>query len=118
MPAQTVQRYLVERADFPYSIWRFDQKCRALPSGKVLRLEVLAQAVAHWSTDRWHTARDSRTRDTGLGVHLTDLPTENLFPGAEVVFTFYWPDADHWEGQDFRVTVEEDQAGEEKRTDL
>jgi hypothetical protein len=30
------------------------------------------------------------------------------------VFTFYWPETGHWEGQDFRVTVEEAQADEDK----
>jgi len=44
-------------------------------------------------------------RDTSLGEFVVDLPTEQLPPGAEVVFTFYWPEVDHWEGVDFRVVV-------------
>ena len=64
-PPQPVQRYLVEKTGSPHMFWRFDQKCRSLSAGKVLRLEVLAPAVVHWSSDGWDTAHDTRTRDTG-----------------------------------------------------
>jgi hypothetical protein len=36
---------------------------------------------------------------------VTDLLTETLPSGGRVVFTFYWPDVDRWEQQDFRVIV-------------
>jgi glucoamylase len=107
MPPQTVQRYLVEKTGSPHMFWRFDQKCRVLPAGKVLRVEVLAPAVVHWSTDGWQTAHDTPTHDTGLGVHLVDLPTEKLSAKAAADFTFYWSEAGRWEGQNFRATVEE-----------
>jgi hypothetical protein len=116
-PPQPVQRYLVERTGSPHMFWRFDQKRRSLSAGKVLRLEVLAPAVVHWSSDGWDTAHDARTRDTGVGVYLADLPTEKLAAGAAVVFTFYWPEAGHWEEQDFRVTVEESRAANTERTE-
>jgi glucoamylase len=38
-------------------------------------------------------------------VHVVDLPTAALAPGAIVPFTFYWPGADRWEGTDFAVAV-------------
>jgi glucoamylase len=59
----------------------------------------------HWSTDGWHTVHDTATSDTTLGVHLVDLPTTRLRQGASIDFTFYWPDADKWEGTDFRVSI-------------
>jgi glucoamylase len=43
--------------------------------------------------------------DSGLGEHHTDLPTAALPPGSAVLFTFRWPEADRWEGVDFRVAV-------------
>jgi glucoamylase len=49
--------------------------------------------------------RDQPTRDTGLGVHVADLPTAGLPDGALVDFTFRWPAAGRWEGRDFRVEV-------------
>ena len=40
-----------------------------------------------------------------MGVHVVDLPTETLPLGTQVVFTFFWPEADRWEHQDYVVAV-------------
>jgi glucoamylase len=106
MPPQTVERYLKKKTGSPHIFWRFNQKCCTLAAGKVLRLEVLAAAVVHWSSDNWRTRQDIKTKDTGLGIHYVDLPTDKLPAESNVVFTFYWPDGDRWEGQDFQVAVE------------
>ncbi len=106
MPPQTVQRYLVENTQAPCLVWRFSHKLRSLPADRVLRIETLAPAVIHWSDDDWRTPRDTGTRDTGLGIHVADLTTASLPERTEVTFTFYWPDADRWEGTDFRVRVD------------
>ncbi len=106
MPPQPVQRYQVEKKVARHFIWRFNHKCRQMPAGKTLRVETLAPAMVHWSTDRWHTTRDSQTRDTGLGIHLVDLPTDNLRAGSWIDFTFYWPESQRWEQTDFAVVVE------------
>jgi glucoamylase len=104
-PPQTVQRYLVEKTGSPYTLWRFNNKCSTMPAGKTLRLEVLAPAVVHWSTDGWRTLYDTATWDTGLGVHVADVCTATLPAGGMVHFTFYWPAADRWEQTNFIVTV-------------
>ena len=106
-PPQTVQRYLANKTTTSRRIiWRFNNKVRAMPAGYTLRVETLATAVVHWSADGWRTVRDTATRDTTLGVHLTDLPTTALRTGDRVELTFYWPDANRWEGADFIVCVE------------
>ena len=66
---------------------------------------MLAPATIHWSADGWRTVDDRATRDTGVGLHYVDLPTASLPAGATVVFTFFWPEANHWEGQDYSITV-------------
>ena len=105
MPPQTVQRYLVEKTGTPFSIWRFNHKCRSIPAGKTLRVETLVPALVHWSADGWRTTVDCATRDTSLGMHVADLETSGLAPGARVDFTFYWPQASLWERKDFCLTV-------------
>jgi glucoamylase len=85
------------------AVWRFNQKCRTADVGSVLRVETLAPAVVHWSVDDWRSARDTAARDAGLGVYVADLDTAALPAGARVRFTFYWPDANRWEGTDFVV---------------
>ncbi|HEX9029362.1 MAG TPA: glycoside hydrolase family 15 protein, partial [Anaerolineales bacterium] len=104
MPPQPVQRYIKDKTGTPFAFWRFNQKIGSMPAGKKLRIEVRQPAQVHWSTDGWQTAQDLATRDTGIGVWLVDLPLESLNSGQQVVFTFHWPD--HWEGENFTVTVE------------
>ena len=74
-PPQTVQRYLVEKVTSRHVTWRFNNKVRAMPPGRTLRVETLAPAVVHWSVDGWRTVHDTPTRDTTLGVHVADLET-------------------------------------------
>jgi glucoamylase len=105
-PPQPTQRYQKERIVSPLAFWRFNHKCRTIPPGKMLRLEVLAPALVRWSTDDWQSALNIKTQDTGLGVHIVDLPTNKLSRGTALKFTFYWPESSRWEGSDFVVEVE------------
>jgi len=104
-PPQPVRRYQVERCESPFAIWRFNHKCKLIPAGKRLRIELQAPGVVHWSADGWNEVQDMPTRDTGLGIHLADLPCQQLPEEARLDFTFYWPQAGHWEGQDFCVRI-------------
>jgi glucoamylase len=104
MPPQPVQRYQVLKVESPHAIWRFNHKCLAIPAGRRLRIEVLQPAVVHWSSDGWRSVVDTPTRDTGLGLHVADLPSETV-PGGGFDFTFFWPLASHWEGCDFAITI-------------
>ncbi len=104
-PPQPVQRYQVERQGSPHHIWRFNQKCRRMPAGQQLRIELKHPALVHWSDDDWATVHDTPTRDTGLGPHVADLDTTALQPGRVVVLTFNWLLIDRWEGTDYTVAV-------------
>ena len=105
MPPQPVIRYQTKMISSKLASWRFNQKIRTIPPGKNLRIEVLATAIIHWSGDNWKTVADSKTVDTGLGIHYADLETKGLSLGESIVFTFFWPEANKWEGTDFQVMV-------------
>ncbi len=105
-PPQTVQRYQVEKPTRQFFGWRFNNKARSVPRSKTLRLVLPNPAMVHWSIDGWKTSADTNTRDTGLGVHFLDLPTASLPVGGAVVFTFYWPQENRWEGTDYTVVVQ------------
>ena len=106
-PPQPVKRYQVDKIESPLAIWRFNHKCRDIPPGRVLRVELLAPAMVHWSADDWRTAHDSKTVDTGLGSHIVDLPTDSLPAGSSVLFTLLWLETGQWQGEDFELTVGE-----------
>ncbi len=88
LPPQTEKRYLKGKQAARHAFWRPDQPSRAMPAGKVLRLEFPAAATVHWSANGHKPSQEVKTRDSGLGVHYADLPTEKLRAGDEVVFTF------------------------------
>lgn len=91
MPPQGVKRYMEDRTVSPRRTWRFNHKVRILPAGKMLRVELLARAVVHWSSDNWATAHDAETTENAFGIHLTDLPVADVSPGNTIVFTFSGP---------------------------
>ena len=103
MPPQTFERYATQNAPPAHAFWRFNHKTRSIAAGRILRIELLARAIVHWSDDGWRSAHDAATQDTGLGVHAADLPTGPLASGAVLKFTFYWHEAARWEGADFEV---------------
>ncbi len=105
-PPQVVRRYVIEKTASSLTLWSFNHRCRILPTGNTLRIQVHSPAIVHWSADGWHTIEDNPTRDTGLGVHACDLSTQSLPIGTMVNFTFYWPASSRWEGADFVVLVE------------
>ena len=50
--------------------------------------------------DDWRTWADLDARDTGVGVWVVDVPgSDRLPPGGAVDFTFWWPEAERWEGR-------------------
>jgi glucoamylase len=104
-PRQTWDRYVVNRTDARHAIWRFNHRCRTMTQGRVLRIGALAAFLVHWSADEWRTTTDTTARDSGLGMFAADLPTESLPAGTNIVFTFYWPGGDRWEGTDFVVEI-------------
>ena len=105
LPPQTVRRYLVEKTVSPRLAWRFNHKIRSLPVGMDLRIETLAPADIRFSIDDWQTVQNVSTRDVGLGIHIADLTARALPAGKSVRFTFYWLEAQRWEGTDFSVRV-------------
>ena len=107
MPPQTVKRYVEGKIESPYTVWRFSHKCRTIPAGQILRVELLETAVVHWSDDNWQTTQETHTRNTGLGLHIADLPTTEYEAGSEILFTFHWLDNGRWQNENFTVQVSE-----------
>jgi len=105
LPPQTVQRYLVNKIESPYQIWRFNHKIRSVAAGNILRIETLSPAVIHWSADDWTTSLDNATHDTGVALHVADLATASLAAGGQVKFTIRWLETGRWAGADFMVSI-------------
>lgn len=108
MPDATVERYLMQKTHGRHVCWQPQQRWRAMPAGKVLRVELPASADVHWSADGWQTVQTVPTRDTGLGLYVADLPTEHLPAGTTVTFRFRSEGEDQSarDGETFQVVIE------------
>ncbi len=106
-PPQTVQRYIKDKHPSACASWRFNHKIRSMNRGLKLRIEVLAPAVIHWSSDNWTTVHDVKTEDTHLGMHASDIDASEMNSGDRILFTFYWKDSNKWEGTDFSVLIDQ-----------
>jgi glucoamylase len=108
-PPQTVKRYVERTTTSPFATWRFNNKARAIPHGKKLRIETAAASVVRWTSDDWQSSHDVSGVDTTIGMWTADLATDLLAVGSVVQFTVYWPDSRRWEGRDFSVSIDESQ---------
>ena len=90
IPPQTVRRYLVDGVESPHVLWRPDHRRRAMPAGKVLRVEVPEPAVIPGAPAAGPTAGTSRPA-TRAWVSITPTcPPRGLPPGDAVRFTIVW----------------------------
>jgi glucoamylase len=89
------------------ALWRFDRQFSALPPGKVLRVELSSPGIVHWTFNQWDSVEDTRAIQVDRALYAAELPTAHLKPGSRVQFTFYWPQAGRWEGEDFLVHIAE-----------
>jgi len=105
MPPQTVKRYGRGQTACNFAMWRFNHKIRSMAPGRILRIEAQARFVIHWTCGDRGPTQECDGVDTTIGVWVADLATKLLPPGSEVRFTFFWPDADRWEGTSFSVCV-------------
>ncbi len=104
MPLHTRERYIQNKIKVDWEVWRFEYPCNSIAKNKRLRIETLSSAIVWWSIDDWKTTNETATLNTGLGVHVADLPTKTVNE-ANILFTFYWQDAQHWENNDFKITI-------------
>jgi glucoamylase len=102
MPANTQERYIHNKPKVDWEVWRFEQPCYEISEGRHLRIEIFSSAIVRWSCDGWKTINETATRDTQLGLHVADLLTETINK-QNILFTFFWLDAQRWENKNFIV---------------
>lgn len=110
-------RYLHDGGRTDLEVWKPSRRVRRVASGCMLRVQAPQPFTLHWSTDGWKTAHDTDSESTGLGIDYVDLPVRSGEEGP-VRFTFYWPAAQRWEGQDYEVEVAGAHASEKKALQL
>jgi glucoamylase len=106
-PAATWARYGGVRPEIDYTIWGPKMRPRRMHADQSLTIALLGPARVRCGIDGWKEVHDVETRDTGLGVHVADLPFGKLGAGRTVQFTFFWTESQAWEGRDYEVLVKQ-----------
>lgn len=101
------QRYVTEgKRDCACEMWSFRQRTRRIPAGRTLRLIIGASVEVNWSGDGWTNTSKKESQAVGLGeLHFLDLPTAELPVGSKVEWTFFWQEANRWEGENFQAEI-------------
>jgi glucoamylase len=104
MPDHTIERYIKNKNESKFDIWRFMLPCPFIKKGNTLRIITEVSATVSWSVDNWEHVKQKDAIDGGFGIHYIDVPVD-AFDGESVVFTFYWTDAQHWENKNYEIKI-------------
>ncbi len=94
-------RYLSGKPRRPIEVWKFNRQVQSVPAGTLLRVQARAPFTIRWAATGEQDTELPSTPTT-LDIHYADLE----MPAHPISFTFYWPEAGRWEGQDFHVAAE------------
>jgi glucoamylase len=100
------QRFVAKPVTSRHEIWSLRYPIRRMPQGKILRLILAAAATVVWSDDHWKITKKADTADiASLDLWFADFPTKSMPDGSVIEFTFFWKEAQRWEGRNYSVTV-------------
>ncbi len=104
-PPHTVRRYAKGRRRARCRPWRPDCPVARILAGQALRLDLPEAAIVLHTGDGWRTQAETPTRDTGVGLHVAEIPTAGMAAGQSIVFTWRDQVAGTWLGRNHEVAV-------------
>jgi glucoamylase len=100
------QRYVANPVASWHEIWTFRHPLRRMAYGKTLRIIVATDAATVWSANDWASTNKAETAHIGaLNLWYVDLPTVVCPDGSTIQFTFFWKEAQRWEGRNYSVAI-------------
>ncbi len=104
-PSAVLERYHGRRPAEAQVFWSRQLAIDRLAAGQLLHICLTEPTIVHWGRDGWRDVADAATRDTGLGMHVADLPSQHLKAGQWVDFTFRSAESGDWDGHDYQVEI-------------
>jgi glucoamylase len=104
-PEAVWQRYGGRRPKPAEALWTPAAPVARIDAGQALWLGLPRPARVRHGIDGWKNVADIDTDDSGLTLHVVQLPTRGLRAGARINFTFFWTDTGTWDGRDHVVAV-------------
>jgi len=103
-PAAVWERYAGQRPTITLAVWSEAAPISSIPAGVPLLVALRDPARVIWSPDGWRAVCEQSTDDSGLGLHVAELDTRALAPGARIELTFRRASGE-WAGRNFAVRV-------------
>jgi glucoamylase len=104
-PEALWQRYAGRRPQPAHALWTPRFPIGAIRARQALWLCLPRPARVHHGHDQWQGVGDTDTSDSGLGLHVVEVPASGLAAGQVVDFTLYWLDTGVWDGTEFHVDI-------------
>jgi glucoamylase len=86
-------------------VWKFNRRVRFMRPGEMLRVIGGGRFSLRWTSDHWATAHDSASQANALDIDHVDLTELATTSGMSIEFTFFWIDANRWEGRNYHIAV-------------
>jgi glucoamylase len=103
---EVAQRYLSGVTKKKMEVWKFNRRVRFMHPGEMLRVIGEGRFRLRWTSDDWVSAHDSASQTNGLDIDYVDLVELVTTPGMIIEFTFFWIDANRWEGRNYLIAVQ------------
>jgi glucoamylase len=103
---EVAERYLSRAGkNKKIEVWKSNRRVRFMRSGEMLRVIGEGRFSLRWTSDQWASAHDSASQTNPLDIDFVDLIELATTSGMFIEFTFFWIDANRWEGQNFVIAV-------------
>lgn len=104
-PEAVWQRYRGRRPEPEHALWSIQSPITRMRAGQTLCVMAPRAARVHYGIDGWNGVADCETHDSGLSLHVAELPSAALVAGSRIDFTLQWIDGSAWEGRDHHVEL-------------
>lgn len=98
--ARVAARYLEQPPRPTVRHWRREVPIMTLSPGEKLLVEARKPFILHLGFDGWKGTQDLESEPLPFGLHGVLVEFQGH---TSLEFTFYYPEADRWEGRDFQV---------------
>jgi glucoamylase len=106
-PSAIWQRYQGLRPTTQHACWLPQAPIYKISAGENLFIALDTPGIIHWGVDGWQNVQDTLTSDSGLGLYVGLIPTQNLRIGQQLDFTFQNTVSGEWIGRDHHIIVVE-----------
>ncbi len=106
IPAVAARYLNGHRETPPVQFWTFAYPLSRIAAGAMIRVMAKADFELNYSLDNWAKVQTIGATGTEVGICFAEvkIPALQKLP---LVFTFYWREAQKWEGRNFEVRVED-----------